>query len=215
MTRRARQRGVALLLLLLIVLTIGGTFGIQALSLSVTKVGVENPAATRVLAQSKAALLAWAQTIDPVSNSGYRAVRPGSLPYPDVYGNATLNSPIMYDGMQDIGCIRSTWNGTSNLRNPQLAFATAATMRCIGKIPWRLLGIDVNQSGTADVAGRITDSFGVVPWYAVSANLVTHVDSSTSPCPRRLDALIASPSTIAGSCGTSQSASAISVSSGA
>ena len=209
-THRERQRGVALLLMLLVVLMIGGTFGLQALNLAASKGGVENPATTKILAQSKEALLAWTQNVDRYSNPvagenwGHRAIRPGALPYPDVYGTVAATgvplstSPIVFDGLHDLGCIRSNWNGTSSLRTPNnLPFATtAASMRCLGKLPWRLLGLNLSQN-------NLTDSSGTVPWYAVSANLVNHLESGLIPCPMRLDASIANTSTTTLGCGSS------------
>lgn len=210
-TLREHQCGVALLLMLLVVLMIGGTFGLQALNLAAAKGGVQNPNTTKILAQSKEALLAWTQNVDRTSNNvaagdnwGHRAIRPGALPYPDVYGTNPVTglplttNPIVYDGLHDMGCIRSTWTGTQGLRNPNTApFTSAATIRCLGKLPWRLLGINLSQNGTAD-------GDGVVPWYAVSGNVVNHFESISAPCPRRFDALIASPSTTGSGCGSSE-----------
>ncbi len=185
-----RQRGVALLLLIFIVLVLGGTLGIRALNLAGAKGGGESAEATKTLALAKDALLAWSRSVDITSTQGYRAVRPGALPYPDVYGTATSSGPILYDGMQDLGCIIRTWTvaASQTLVTPYLA---PTTIRCLGKLPWRMLGVNLRQDGT-------TDGAGVVPWYAVSANLVDH--SYGAECPARLDASIATAG--ATGCGT-------------
>ena len=206
---RTRQRGVALLLMLLVVLMIGGTFGIQALNFAAAKSGFEDPVTTKLLAQSKEALLAWAQNVDRSSNNaaagdnwGHRAIRPGSLPYPDVYGTNPIGmplttNPIVYDGLHDMGCIRRTWTGTQALRNPNTApYASAATIRCLGKLPWRLLGVNLVQNDSVD-------SDGIVPWYAVSGNVVNHLDSMSVPCVTRFDPSIATAGASAG-CGASE-----------
>ena len=189
--RREHQHGVALLLMLLVVLMIGGTFGLQALNLAAAKGGIENSAATKILAQSKEALLAWAAMPDTTStaNLGYRGARPGALPYPDIYGKDTSSSPIRYDGMQDRGCLPSNWTGTQSLVIPGGA---PANIRCLGKIPWRLLGIELQGLNFTTTFNRTTDGAGIVPWYAVSANLVDH--NSGAECPGRLDASIATAS---------------------
>ena len=188
-THREHQRGVALLLMLLVVLMIGGTFGLQALNLAAAKGGIENSATTKILAQSKEALLAWATMPDTTTpaNLGYRGLRPGALPYPDVYGTDTSSPPIRYDGMQDRGCLVSDWTGAQLLILPAGA---PTNIRCLGKIPWRLLGIEL--TGLNFVANRTTDGAGIVPWYAVSANLVDF--TLGAECPSRLDASIATAS---------------------
>ena len=179
---QARQRGVALLLMLLVVLMIGGTFGVRALNLSTFSGGIENRETSKILAQSKEALLAWSQAVDPTSSGGHRAIRPGALPYPDVYGTGISVGPIAYDGMQDLGCIPRTWTValSQNLVAPSTTPPIPTNLRCIGKLPWRLLGLDLNQDGTPDSAG-------FVPWYAVSANLIDH--SYASECPARFGRL--------------------------
>ena len=192
---QARQRGVALLLMLLVVLMIGGTFGVRALNLSTFSGGIENRETSKILAQSKEALLAWSQAVDPTSSGGHRAIRPGALPYPDVYGTGISVGPIAYDGMQDLGCIPRTWTValSQDLVAPSTTAPIPTNLRCIGKLPWRLLGLDLNQDGTPDSAG-------FVPWYAVSANLIDH--SYASECPARLDVSIAPLTTRTASCGT-------------
>lgn len=187
----ARQKGIALLLMLMFVMLIGGTFGFHALNLAATKGGVENLDVTRVLAQSKAALLAWSMMPDTtVLTLGFRGSRPGALPYPDVYGQDTSSSPIRYDGMQDRGCLPSNWTGTQTLVLPNLA---PTNIRCLGKLPWRLLGLKLQGINFTTTFNRSTDPEGIVPWYAVSANLVDF--NSAAECPRRLDSSIATAST--------------------
>ena len=190
---RTRQRGVALLLMLLVVLMIGGTFGFKTLNTATAKDGIENSAATKILAQSKEALLAWAMMPDTtVSSLGYRGSRPGALPYPDVYGRDTSSSPIRYDGMQDRGCLPSNWTGTQTLVLPTGTPNPPTNIRCLGKLPWRLLGLQLLGLNFTTAFDRTTDGAGIVPWYAVSANLVDF--NSASECPRRLDASVVTAS---------------------
>ena len=78
----------------------------------------------------------------------------------------------------------------------EICTSVSANIRCFGKIPWRLLGLDLVQDGPSDGAG-------LVPWYAVSANLVDHIYANE--CPARMDASIATAS--ATGCGSMTTAS--------
>lgn len=87
--------------------------------------------------------------------------RPGQLPRPDSLQNGN------YDGQADSGCLDGTAvNGLPALSG---AAAKSASLRCIGRLPWKKLGVQfdidtVNNRDEFDVLGQ-------VPWYAVSANL--------------------------------------------
>lgn len=84
--------------------------------------------------------------------NGYRL---GNFPDPDSLANG------VYDGVGDTNlCLSNTGNGNS----PPVTGA-GASKRCLGKIPWKELGITF---GTTDSH----DPLGLIPWIAVSANLV-------------------------------------------
>lgn len=79
--------------------------------------------------------------------------RPGALIRPDVTANGN------YDGEADAGCFDSSQvNG--------LPLTTgSATMVCLGRLPWKDLGLAIDSPTE-------NDSGGVMPWYAVSGNVL-------------------------------------------
>lgn len=183
-----RQRGVVLLVIMLVTLTFGGYFGVRALNASSARSGIDEADAQQILAQSKAALLAWSVTPEDLLESdsatfadpyGIRAFRPGNLPYPDLAQALTNTTPS--DGIRDRGCAFATWAGTGTLRAVHSGLSTArkTALRCFGRLPLNSLGLDNFGGDTADTSGKW-------PWYIVSANLV----AVNYGCPDRLDATI-------------------------
>ena len=109
--QKARQHGAALLLSLLIALMLSLTFFFNAANTG-TLNAHRQQASEKVLAQAKAALIAWSVLQGDIGSSPTTR-RPGTLPCPD-----TNNS-----GNQAASC--SAAGGTS-----------------IGRLPWRTLGIE-------------------------------------------------------------------------
>ena len=105
-----------------------------------------------ILMQSKDAIISYSIS---------RAVsgeRPGDMPRPDSF--ATTEAPnYNYDGDTDGGCL----NSASATGLPQIN--SGANMRCLGRLPWRTIGMSIPQATQNDPIGNM-------PWYAVSANLV-------------------------------------------
>lgn len=186
-----QQRGVVLLVILLVTITFGGYFGVRALNAAVARSGIDEHEGENILAQSKAALLAWSATTDENLPSltptvappyGVRAFRPGTLPYPDLATGAA--DAIPSDGYSDRGCARTTWIGTGILRpvsnTTVLTLLQRTTLRCFGRLPLKTIGLaHLANDDPADSTGRW-------PWYIVSANLVAINDF----CPVRLDSTI-------------------------
>jgi len=116
-----------------------------------------------VLAEAKQALIGWAITSGSTSNPGNN--RPGDLPAPDVADTAEF--PVHnYDGDAETACM----NGTS--ANGMPLIAASVNVRCLGRLPWRLLKASIPAPSERDAEGRM-------PWYAVSANL-TRIDTCLS-----------------------------------
>ena len=116
------------------------------------RIGVGATSDQRLLL-SKDALVGAA--IGNIADSG----RPGQLPAPDTLQDGN------YDGTaNNFGCL----DGTAVNGLPALS-SDNANMRCLGKFPWKSLGIPSDGVDENDVSG-------IMPWYAVSANLA----SSTS-----------------------------------
>ncbi len=86
--------------------------------------------------------------------------RPGQLPPPDTLEGAPAVGN--YDGNGNPGCLDGTkLNGLPPLNDSS---AKSRNLRCIGRIPWRTLGL---QPEALDE----NDPLGSMMWYAVSANL--------------------------------------------
>lgn len=82
--------------------------------------------------------------------------RPGDMPRPDYIIEAPSTN---YDGNSDGGCLdSSSANGLPQVNS-------GVNMRCLGRLPWRTIGMSI-PSGTQN------DVNGSMPWYAASANLV-------------------------------------------
>jgi hypothetical protein len=107
------------------------------------------------LAQAKQAL---------ISHSVSRALateRPGDMPRPDYFPANEL--PLLnYDGNSETGCVEVD---ALNLPITPLNLITTGNLRCLGRLPWRSIGLTIPNPSENDIAGSM-------PWYAVSANLV-------------------------------------------
>lgn len=186
-----QQRGVVLLVILMVTITFGGYFGVRALNAAVARSGIDEHEGENILAQSKSALLAWSVTTDEnlpsltpavAPPNGVRAFRPGTLPYPDVATGSSNTMPS--DGFSDRGCARATWTGIGTLRpvsdTTVLTLAQRTNLRCFGRLPLKTIGLAyLANDDPSDSAGRW-------PWYIVSANLV----AINFFCPARLDSSI-------------------------
>lgn len=194
-----QQRGVVLLVILLVTMTFGGYFGVRALNAAAARTSLDEIESQRILSNARQALLAWSVTTDNSlasatvsANFGIRAFRPGNLPYPDLATAQTSTTPS--DGLRDLGCANATWAGAGVLRpvTASLTNAQKTNIRCFGRLPVATLGLEAVAGSSADVSGRW-------PWYIVSANLV----NINQDCPTRLDGTITSTALATGtnSCG--------------
>jgi len=149
LSRQITQRGAALLIILAIT-----SLAITAVLLTAFNSGYghieRDQEAYLQLGQAKEALLGWA-TVP-------RGATPGQLPTPDALALGEIPA-LNYDGNQNTGCVFSTWVAGNVLIN------TGTTLRCLGRLPWRTLGMAMPSSTQ-------NDAEGFMPWYAVSGNLV-------------------------------------------
>jgi hypothetical protein len=146
------QQGAILLLILLTFITVAATvfFVSVGQNVATNKMGaIPQDIANTKLARAKEALIGV--IVAPPASFG--DVRPGTLPIPDSLGNGD------YSGLMDTACLSNTATGLPTVG------ATSTLKRCLGKIPWRDLGLDVGSPEAHDPVGD-------VPWLAVSANLV-------------------------------------------
>jgi len=149
LTGQITQRGAALLIILAIM-----SLAITAALLTAFNSGYGHVAreqeAYLQLGQAKEALIGWA-TVP-------RGATPGQLPTPDALAPAEIPA-LNYDGNQNTGCVFSTWVPGNALVN------TGATLRCVGRFPWRTLSLVMPSPSQNDPEGFML-------WYAVSGNLV-------------------------------------------
>jgi hypothetical protein len=146
--------GFILLLIILSILTIGAVTVLIALSSATTSASRRlqlNAADTNTLQAAKQALIGY--SLNPPAS--LLNIRPGMLPTPDSLANAS------YDGKEDLKCLGNTANGL-----PAVG-ANSTLKRCLGKFPWKDIGLDVGNPASYDPPGE-------VPWLAVSANLVSY-----------------------------------------
>lgn len=145
-----KQKGVALILFALVLVLAVTAFLVSSLDASDLKIERDKNNAL-ILAKAKTALIGYAIG---VIGSGQR---PGDLIMPDSFGISEY--PANYDGTADSGCLDATApNGLPLINSDK-------NMRCIGRLPWKELGLSLH-------APSQNDPTGVMPWYAVSANLV-------------------------------------------
>jgi hypothetical protein len=137
----------------LTILAIGGAVlfsGVAASLVAADRARAQVAKGDDTLSAAKLALLAY--VLRPPNTA--QILRPGTLPTPDSLANGA------YDGLEDNACLSNATNGL-----PAATAAASTTKRCLGRIPWRALGLEVGDVNANDPGG-------VVPWLAVSANLV-------------------------------------------
>ena len=145
----SKQRGAALLIAIIILGLAATAFSIEAFK-TASLIAQRDTNSAISLADAKAALLGFSLM---ASGGG----RPGNMPIPDYF--ASTEVPANYDGIADSGCMDATKSNGLPL------IASSTNMRCLGRLPWQTLGMSISNPSQ-------NDSQGVMPWYAVSANLV-------------------------------------------
>jgi hypothetical protein len=163
------QRGVVLLLVVLVMLAIGGTVLFAGIGANVAQTErrlAKSNAGADTLQNAKQVLIGY--VLSP-PNADYR---PGVLPTPDSLANG------LYDGLEDASCLSTGTNGLPG------AGGVSLVKRCLGKLPWKSIGFDAGNVDNNDPAGSL-------PWLAISANLafydgclkVLNSDSAKLPSP--------------------------------
>lgn len=145
-----KQQGAALLIMMLVLLMAAMSVMFSYMGGSSVKIERDKQA-TQILVQAKDALLGSAIS---AASSGER---PGNLRVPDSF--SSNEQPVDYDGSSDGGCLNFTAINGLPLVNGNV------NMRCLGRFPWKDLGMHIQ-------APSESDPNGLMPWYAVSANLV-------------------------------------------
>ena len=168
---RASQRGAALLLVLVLGVVAFATFLVNSDLLSsqvASRVASERDQQDiAALADAKEALIMYA--IRTRSARSLTATGPtlGYLPQPDAATNSPDDIPAQnYDGTHDQGCAYSGWVPGTALDSGFSLARNFDSLRCLGRLPWRDLGLV--PWGGADQA----DAQGRAIWYGVSLNFV-------------------------------------------
>ena len=145
-----KSGGFVLLLIVLTLLAVGAAVLLTGIGTGLERSSAQSATIAQRLLISRDALVGYA-----IGAFGGGA-RPGQLPSPDTLQNSN------YDGMAEVGCL----NGVAVNGLPALSGAAAKTanLRCIGRLPWKTLGLQLESVDEFD-------ALGLVPWYAVSANL--------------------------------------------
>jgi hypothetical protein len=146
----SKQQGAALLIMMLVLVMVAMSLMLSYLDGSSVKIERDKQAA-QILAQAKDALIGSA-----ISAAG-NGERPGNFRIPDSF--AVSETPFNYDGGSDSGCLNVTATNGRPLING------GVNMRCLGRFPWKDLGMHIQSPSE-------NDPNGFMPWYAVSANLV-------------------------------------------
>ena len=153
---RRRQHGVILLLIVLSMLAIVGTLFLAAVGASLNK-RVIDPQTLELTTATKDSLEATKRALlNYVVNPPISTHIPGILPIPDSLGN------LAYTGDEDTACLGAGANGLSADSG-----SNSVLKRCIGRIPWRALRMSFGDAA-------LHDPDGVIPWLAISANLVVY-----------------------------------------
>ncbi|NOS98483.1 MAG: hypothetical protein HOP25_08445 [Methylotenera sp.] len=162
-----RQKGAALIFMAFILGLGAAAYVLKTYNSEAAKAKRDEKSAIS-LVMAKEALLAYS-----ISRTG-AGERPGNMPRPDYF--ASSESPANYDGDADGGCL-----DYSKPPNGLPLISSTENMRCLGRLPWRTLGMSI-ASPTQN------DGVGNMPWYAVSANLtapacITALNSSILSMP--------------------------------
>ena len=145
-----KQKGAVLIIFAVIFALAATAFLVSQLDGSGVK-NERNKNSALILAKAKIALIGYAIG---VMGTGQR---PGDLIVPDSF--AVSEVPANYDGTADSGCLDVTKVNGLPLINSDI------NMRCLGRLPWKDLGLSISGSSENDVNGTM-------PWYAVSGNLL-------------------------------------------
>lgn len=142
-----RQRGAALLIMLTILAVSSAYLLLRAFNHANSNVQ-RNAEDYKVLSEAKEALINFALL---PAGAGL-----GQLPYPDTLDTIDEGVNTNFDGLEDRHC-----PDTSSSIRPALNVAS----RCFGRLPWKTLNMALS-------AANQNDPGGIMPWYAVSANLL-------------------------------------------
>jgi hypothetical protein len=155
MNTRIRQRGAALMAMLVVVVIGGAWWLVSGLKAAGNRTVVDRSHNARVLAEAKAALLAWAASTAADPTESY----PGRLPCPE----------------------GASWIGVTNAEGiaapgTQQGIAVANCAR-VGRLPWRTLGLDKLVDADGEPLWYVVTT-GANGWALANATTVLSVNSN-------------------------------------
>lgn len=145
------QQGVVLIVLILIICLSALAYFLRTVNTASLRFNKETNN-QQILALAKEAIIS--HSVSRVS----AGERPGEMPRPDYF--AATEVPFDFNGASETGCTNA-----ASVNGLPLVSASTVNMRCLGRLPWRTIGMPIPNSTENDVIGNM-------PWYAVSANLV-------------------------------------------
>lgn len=152
--KQRKQRGAALMVMLIIMVVGSAAFLVSSLSSSALRIE-QDQNSSQILARAKEEVMGKI-----MSATGGQI--PGNLFRPDAF--ASTESPYNYDGAADSGCFDASKPGSTPIPGLPL-ISSGINMRCLGRLPWKDYGMSISSPSENDPPG-------IMPWYAVSANLV-------------------------------------------
>jgi hypothetical protein len=161
--KKPENSGFAVIFILLGLMIVGGIIVLKSYN-SKTEELARQQGDTDILARAKLGLLTKALQ----DNIGTPPRRPGTFLFPDILDDP---SGANYDGSSGTGCLDI---GNPNGLPPEDGDAALVKpdMRCLGRLPWKDLGLDISLNKDFGDRQFQHDPQGEAPWYAVSANLV-------------------------------------------
>ncbi len=144
-------------MVMLVIMVMGAAaFLVSSLSRSALRIQ-QNQDSTQILVQTKNEVMGNIL-------SGIGGQIPGNLLSPDMLSNSETPQ-YNYDGTANSGCLDAS-QPLGSYPTPGLPLINSgANMRCLGRLPWKAYGMSISSPSE-------NDPNGVMPWYAVSANLV-------------------------------------------
>lgn len=163
-TGMANQHGAALIVMLVILVMGALTFLVSSLNRSELRIQ-QNQSSSQILAHTKEEVMGNIM-------SGIDGQIPGNLLTPDMLSG--VETPAYnYDGTANYGCLDASVPGSTPVPGLPL-INSGANMRCLGRLPWKAYGMSISSPSEHD-------PLGIMPWYAVSANLVDPLNVVFNP----------------------------------
>lgn len=152
-------------MVMLVIMVIGSAvFLVSSLSRSALRIQ-QNQNSSQILAQTKNEVMGNIL-------SGIGGQIPGNLLSPDMLSG--VETPAYnYDGTANSGCLDASKPGSTPTPGLPL-INSGANMRCLGRLPWKAYGMSISSPSE-------NDPNGVMPWYAISANLVDPLNVIFNP----------------------------------